>query len=121
MELTNGEYLVSYIEGRKSLLRPPLSKKLKAGSVVLAPGENVGAHTTSGREEILIVLSGTATVECAGERFNVPAKHLVYIPPETLHNVFNENDTSLEYVYLTAALTENSTDLHSHNGESHRH
>jgi mannose-6-phosphate isomerase-like protein (cupin superfamily) len=121
MEFEDRDPLVSKIEGRKSLLKQPFSLRLRAGSVVLAPGENVGEHTTSSREEALIVLSGTATVECKGEKFAVPHHHLAYIPPEALHNVFNETEAPVEYVYLTAALDENVIDMHSHGGEMHAH
>lgn len=37
-------------------------KSLKAGRIVLLPGEDVGEHTTEKKEEILIVLRGTATL-----------------------------------------------------------
>ena len=42
----------------ESLLKPPLSKQLKSGKVTLFPGEDVGEHITSKREEIIIVIKG---------------------------------------------------------------
>jgi len=80
MEDNAKEPLVASITGRKSLLKPPFSAGLRAGSVSLLPGEAVGAHVTSAREEAIVVLSGTATVECDGERLAVPEHHLAYIP-----------------------------------------
>lgn len=45
-----------------SIIKPPESKNLKSGRVVLEPGEDVGDHVTKEREEIIIILSGTATI-----------------------------------------------------------
>lgn len=107
--------------GRKSLLKPPLSTRLRSGSVVLAPGEDVGEHKTEGREEAIIILSGTATIVCEGLEAVVPAKTLAYIPPESVHNVFNKTSLPLEYIYLVTPISDAASLQHSHGGMKHTH
>jgi mannose-6-phosphate isomerase-like protein (cupin superfamily) len=107
--------------GRKSLLKPPFSVRLRSGSVVLAPGEEVGEHKTEGREEAIIVLSGTATIVCEGLEATVSAKMLAYIPPESVHNVFNRGTEPLEYVYLVTPISDATSGEHSHGGMKHVH
>jgi len=86
-----------------SLLKPPLSQKLKSGLVVLAPGEDVGEHVTDKREEIITVLDGLALVMVAGEEpTEVAAGHVVFIPAEKKHNIKNNGDGELKYVYTVA-------------------
>lgn len=70
----------------------------------LEPGQEVGAHVTTGKEEILIILEGTATVRCEEEITQVPEGHIVYIPKETDHNVQNNGDCTLKYVYVVTPL-----------------
>ncbi|MFH1170442.1 MAG: cupin domain-containing protein [Candidatus Vogelbacteria bacterium] len=96
--------LVTAISGRQTLIKPPLSVGLRSGSVILRPGEAVGEHTTEGREEIIIILTGTATIICAGEIFEVKEKQLAYIPPESVHNVINNSTAVVEYVYIVAPV-----------------
>jgi mannose-6-phosphate isomerase-like protein (cupin superfamily) len=106
------------------LVRPPESERIKSGRVLLAPGEAVGAHTTHDREEVLVVLSGTATLiiygicgkndeggeDPAGEaRAVVPAGSLQFIPRDTRHDVRNETAEPLEYVYVVSLLDAKET------------
>ena len=44
------------------IVKPPQSRSLKSGRVLLSPGESVGWHVTQDREELVVVLKGTATV-----------------------------------------------------------
>lgn len=92
--------------GKRTLLKPPFSEGLVSGCVTLAPGEEVGVHRTEAREEVIVVLSGRATVICGGERLTVNAKQLAYIPSGQEHNVVNESDRQLEYVYVVASVGE---------------
>lgn len=89
---------------RKQLLAPPESVKLKSGCIVLKPGEAVGAHTTDAREEVLVILEGTATVDCAGETTSINAPGFAYIAPQQMHNVTNNAETDLKYVYVVAPV-----------------
>jgi quercetin dioxygenase-like cupin family protein len=98
--------LVMAIGGKHSLLKPPFSERLRSGSVVLDPGEEIGEHRTDDKEEAIIVLHGTATVICEEEKFAVGEKQFAYIPRDKTHNVLNETDGSVEYVYITTSLSD---------------
>lgn len=83
---------------------PAEATALSSRCVRLAPGERVGEHSTEGREEILLVLEGEATLLVGGERTAVPAGHAAFVPPETNHDVANEGRAPLTYVYVTARI-----------------
>ncbi len=92
------------LDTTKSLIKPPISQRLKAGMVVLKKGEEIGQHSTHDKEEALIILAGQATLAIKDITKKVQANYLVYIPKDTLHNVRNENNSTLKYVYLTTLL-----------------
>jgi mannose-6-phosphate isomerase-like protein (cupin superfamily) len=87
-----------------SLLKPPTSQCLKSGFVILKPGEAIGAHRTEGREEMLIILEGTAWIECESETLTAPSPMVVYIPKDRLHNVTNQSDADLKYIYVVTPV-----------------
>ena len=67
----------------------PVTAAMKSGYVVLKPGEAVGEHKTSGREEAIIILEGAAQIICEGRLVFCAAKDsLIYIPPETNHDIY---------------------------------
>lgn len=74
--------------------------KIKGGCICLAPGKNVGEHTTGKGEEVLLVLDGEATVTANGETRTLARDECVFIPQETLHDVANRSDAYLVYVYF---------------------
>jgi quercetin dioxygenase-like cupin family protein len=74
--------------------------KIKGGCVCLAPGKNIGTHTTGGGEEILLVLDGEATVTANGEAKTLKKDECVLLPQETAHDVANHADSPLTYVYF---------------------
>ena len=90
----------------------PQTTGMRSGFVRLKPGETVGWHTTGKNEEALVVLhgKGNALIEGPSGRgsrgvqpgmpFVAPA--LVYIPPDTRHNVENTGSDLLEYEYVVA-------------------
>lgn len=81
----------------------PETSGMRSGFVRLAPGQNIGWHTTGQNEEALVILhgKGAALIEGQPERaFTAPA--LAYIPPATRHNVQNTGTETLEYVYVVA-------------------
>jgi mannose-6-phosphate isomerase-like protein (cupin superfamily) len=85
------------LEGR------PQTAGMRSGFVRLKPSESVGWHTTGKNEEELIILKGRGEVliEAQPARAFV-SPGLVYIPPETRHNVANTAQELLEYVYVVA-------------------
>jgi mannose-6-phosphate isomerase-like protein (cupin superfamily) len=62
----------------------------------------VGEHATRGKEELLFVLEGEATLLIGGTATKVLAGHAAYVPPDTTHDVANESRSLLSYVYVTA-------------------
>ena len=89
----------------KSLIKPPDSKVMKSGRVMLDPGEEVGEHVTENKEEMIIVIKGTATLLMEGVSTIVQPGETVYIKEGVRHNVKNETDRELEYVYVVSLFT----------------
>ena len=83
----------------------PSTAGMKSGYVTLLPGESVGEHRTDAREEAVIVLEGKASVYRGKELlFTADQESLVYIPPETDHDIKNESDKKLRYVYVVTPI-----------------
>lgn len=79
---------------------------IKAGCVTLEAGESVGGHVTEAKEEAIIILGGRAKIVCGKRRGIIAGEStLVYIPPETRHDVKNIGRTTLRYVYVTSPVT----------------
>jgi len=85
----------------------PQTTGMRSGFVRLKPGQTVGWHTTGKNEEALVVLHGKGNALIEGPSgvqpglpFAAPA--LVYIPPDTRHNVENTGSDPLEYEYVVA-------------------
>lgn len=95
---------VKKITVRESLLKPPVSEKFRSGCVVLRKDEEVGAHVTDNREEVLLILDGIATVECEGKTETVEAPSFIYIPKNSRHNVTNTSTKDLRYVYVVVPV-----------------
>jgi mannose-6-phosphate isomerase-like protein (cupin superfamily) len=78
---------------------------MKSGYMNLNPGESSGQHKTEKKEEAIIVLEGQAEVHCEGRILFTARQHtLVYIPPETNHDIKNNTDKILRYVYVVAPV-----------------
>jgi mannose-6-phosphate isomerase-like protein (cupin superfamily) len=76
---------------------------MRSGFVRLKRGESVGWHTTGTNEEELIILKGRGEALIEGQQARTfVSPRLVYIPPETRHNVANTGEEVLEYVYVVA-------------------
>lgn len=84
------------------IIKPPESKTLKSGRVRLAPGEEVGEHVTEKREELIVILKGSARLEKEGARINLQQGETHYIPEGTKHNIKNDSDKELEYIYIVS-------------------
>ena len=83
-------------------ISPPEARSLSSSCVSLLPGERVGEHTTEGKEELLFVLEGVATLLLGGTATKIPAGEAAYVPPNATHDVANEGRSPLSYVYVTA-------------------
>lgn len=86
----------------ENILDYSTSKRMKAGRVTLQPGEEVGEHVTEGREELIVVLKGTASVAEEGKESLVQAGSTHYIHENARHNVKNASKEELEYIYAVA-------------------
>ncbi|MBI5404135.1 MAG: cupin domain-containing protein [Ignavibacteriae bacterium] len=76
---------------------------MRSGLVTLKKGKSVGEHTTSGNEEMLVILNGKGEVEIKNEeKFSINKGMIAYVPPNTVHNVINNNDEDLQYIYIVA-------------------
>jgi mannose-6-phosphate isomerase-like protein (cupin superfamily) len=88
-----------------SVVKPPKSRVLRSGQVVLRPGDAVGSHTTGDREELIIVLEGRGEMEADGFSTTLLEKgQVAYIPPQTQHNVFNRHSEILRYIYVVSPV-----------------
>jgi quercetin dioxygenase-like cupin family protein len=88
----------------------PETLGMKSGRVILNPGESVGTHSTDKREEAIIVLKGKAEIRCFGKDVMVAEEgSLVYVSPETKHDVKNIGEDVLMYIYVVSPI---KGDLH---------
>ena len=93
----------------QTILRPPESKALKSGRVILAPGEEIGEHITENREELIVVLRGSAIIENENDPVELTAGQTHFISEGVRHNVKNQSKEELEYLYIVS-LFSNSTE-----------
>jgi mannose-6-phosphate isomerase-like protein (cupin superfamily) len=81
----------------------PESYRMRAGLIVLAPGDSVGRHSTQQKEEVLVVLEGSGEMVFGdGSKLPVHANSALYCPPETAHDVVNTGHAVLRYVYVVS-------------------
>lgn len=101
--------LIIKLEGSKKYRRllagRPETLGFRAGLVNLKAGRDVGEHTTSAKEEAIVVLNGKAKISFNGyPALTAEANSLVYIPAYTGHNVSNVGKKILSYVYIVMPL-----------------
>ncbi len=80
----------------------PQTRGMRSGRVVLKPGEAMHQHSTQSNEEQLVFLQGRATVLIAGQPVEMQAGEVLYIPPNTVHEVRNASAQETRYVYTVA-------------------
>lgn len=89
------------------IMRPPRTVTMRSGLVTLAPGKDVGLHSTEKNEEMLVILEGQGEVELEGfGRMQIAAGRTAYVPPKTRHNVFNTGTGPLKYIFIVARAVE---------------
>jgi len=96
---------------RRHLVTDEDAKYLRGRVEIKRPGEETGAHVTEGKEEVLIVLEGTATVHYERATIRVRAGYSLFIGEGVLHNVRNAGRKRLRYVYVRSLVK----------GEKHHH
>lgn len=77
---------------------------MRSGRVVLRPGGDMHRHTTGAHEELLLFLQGKATVTIAGAPVEMSAGEVLYIPPNTVHEVHNGGSEEARYIYTVAPI-----------------
>jgi len=89
--------------GRQMLLTgAPQTAGMRSGRVILQPGEEMHRHSTNGNEEVLLFLAGRARVVVGTESVDVGEGQVLYIPPQTEHEVHNEGPQLVRYVFTVA-------------------
>ena len=79
------------------------SLAIRSGQVTLAPGKDVGWHSTEKYEELLIVLNGQGRLLAKGyPDCEIASGQIAYNPPQTEHNVVNTGTQPLRYIYVVA-------------------
>jgi mannose-6-phosphate isomerase-like protein (cupin superfamily) len=96
--------IVKKLVPKTSIIKPPVSQKLKTGLFILKKGEAVGEHMTKDKEEAIIILKGTATVLVDNEKRTVEKDHVVFIPQGKKHNIVNESEEEVSYIYAVSLL-----------------
>ncbi len=73
--------------------------------MVLKAGEAIGEHSTKDREEVIVIFEGRAEVSSnKSSSFTVEKNSIVYVPPDTIHNVKNIGKESLRYIYIVSPV-----------------
>jgi mannose-6-phosphate isomerase-like protein (cupin superfamily) len=84
------------------LTGPPQTAGMRSGRVVLKPGEAMHRHSTKLNEEILVFLQGKARVVLGSEPVMMEAGQILYVPPQTEHEVHNDGPEELRYIFTVA-------------------
>jgi quercetin dioxygenase-like cupin family protein len=85
----------------------PDTSGMKSGYMTLEPGESVGEHSTGPKEEAIVVLQGKGEISFEGkDSITLEEKTLVYVPPDTAHDVKNTGAELLRYIYVVAPVSQ---------------
>jgi len=90
---------------RGGRITPDDSRYIRGRLEIKLPGEETGAHVTEGKEEVIIVLEGTATVHLGRRIVKVRPGFAFFIGEGVLHNVRNAGRKRLRYVYVRSVAT----------------
>ena len=79
----------------------PQTHGMRSGRVYLKPGESCGEHSTEAHEEQLVFLSGKGTALIGKEQtaYEIGQGKIIYIPPNTIHDMKNTGTEPLVYIY----------------------
>ncbi|MDK9698858.1 MAG: cupin domain-containing protein [bacterium] len=90
----------------QSVIKPPLSHKLRSGFMRIQPGKACEEHSTDGYEELIVLLAGTAKLHHGDSTQTVVAGQVIYIPPHTKHSLENIGSSDLQYQYIVTKVEE---------------
>jgi mannose-6-phosphate isomerase-like protein (cupin superfamily) len=92
----------------QSLFKAPATCGMHAGRVYLKGGEECGQHSTHNREEMLVFLSGKGqAIIGENKTLEVGQGKVLYIPPQTPHNIKNTADEPLSYIFCVVPVNSN--------------
>lgn len=89
------------------IIAPPQSRALKSGRVILKPGEEVGLHKTEDKEEIIVCIKGNPTLVMDNDTLTLNPGETAYVKEEKQHNMVNNTDKEVEYVYIVTLFEKN--------------
>lgn len=82
-----------------------LTHGMHSGRVHLEPGKECGTHNTEDKEELLVFITGQGQAHIEGQDpIEVGQGKVMYIPPQTQHNIVNTSDQPLSYVFCVAPV-----------------
>ena len=67
----------------------------------MPPGTSEQAHMHKKAQQLFYILSGKAVFEIAGEQTSVRADESFYVPPNTIHRIFNEGKEELHFIVIS--------------------
>ena len=83
------------------------TRGMKSGHVALKETEEVGEHSTNDLEEALVILKGKGSLAINNkDKVDFEAGMVLYVPPNTIHNVKNIGKEILEYIFITSYASE---------------
>jgi mannose-6-phosphate isomerase-like protein (cupin superfamily) len=105
--MPKNEPFVAVLSGKSEhqplLMGFPQTGGMRSGRVSLLPGRDCGAHSTGDYEEMLVFLSGRGQAVIGdGKTLQIGKGKIIYIPPRTVHNIINNSDEPLCYIYCVA-------------------
>lgn len=80
----------------------PQTAGMRSGRVVLRTGQAMHRHSTKLNEEILVFFQGKARVVLGAEPVIMEAGQILYVPPQTEHEVHNDWTEELRYIFTVA-------------------
>ena len=91
---------------RPAKLTPPHAQRLRSRAIRLAPGTSIAWHSTRRREELLIILEGSVSVEAYDRRHRVRTTRLTpgacaFLAAQVRHRVVNRSARPAQYIYVT--------------------
>jgi mannose-6-phosphate isomerase-like protein (cupin superfamily) len=85
---------------------PPQTCGMRSGRVSLDHGQYCSEHSTGKHEEVLVFLAGQGQALIGPDKTPHPVGQgkILYIPPDTLHNIGNTGTELLVYIYCVAPI-----------------
>lgn len=89
----------------KVLLSPMLEKEVQGFSVgmtILPPGNSTSSHAHESESEAWLIVQGTGKAVLDGESADVAPETVIFVPPNTEHQLLNTGPTELRMFWVYA-------------------